>query len=70
MVKAYRYTSVFSVKCLKWRFLGLQYACNLRMQFMLYKLQSFLVCTWKGEGGLFQNKWGIIALLLPVAVYS
>ena len=31
MVKTYRYTSVLSVKCLKWKFLGLQYACNLRI---------------------------------------
>ena len=31
MVKACRHTSVFPVKCSKWKFLGLQYACNLRI---------------------------------------
>ena len=31
IVKDYRYTIAFSVKCFKWKFLGLQYACNLRI---------------------------------------
>ena len=43
MVKAYRNTSVFSVKSLKWKF-----AIYMRFkdQYMLYKLQSFSISTW------------------------
>ena len=57
MVKAYRYTSVnsqlkmFEVKVC-WTAISMQFKDHI----MLHKFQSFSICTWKGGGGLFQNK--------------
>ena len=50
MVKTYRYTSIFSVKCLKWKFPGLQYTCNLRIN-LCYTISSHFQFTLdRGEG--------------------
>ena len=71
MVKGYRCTSVnsqfemFEVKVF-WTAICMQF----KDQIMLHKFQSFSISSWKGGGGLFQIKLGIIALLLPIAVYS
>ena len=54
MVKAYRYTSVFSVKCLKWKFLGLQYACNLRINLCYTNSSHFQFVLERGEGVYFK----------------
>ena len=57
MVKTYRYTSVnsqlkmFEVKVC-WTAICMQFKDHI----MLHKFQSFSICTWKGGGGLFQNK--------------
>ena len=50
MVKAYRYTSVFSVKCLKWKFPGLQYTCNLRINLCYTNSSNFQFVLDRGEG--------------------
>ena len=50
MVKAYRCRSVFSVKCLKWKFLGLQYACNLRINLCYTNSSHFQFVLERGEG--------------------
>ena len=50
MVKAYRCRSVFSVKCLKWKFLGLQYACNLRINLCYRNSNRYQLVLERGKG--------------------
>ena len=51
MVKAYKYTSVFLAKCLKCKFPGLQYACNLRIKLCYTNSSHFqFVLDRGGEG--------------------
>ena len=50
MVMTYRYTSAFSVKCLKWKFLGLQYACNLRINLFYTNSSHFQFVLERGDG--------------------
>ena len=56
MVKAYRYTSVFLVKCLKWKFPGLQYACNLRINLCYINSSHFQFVLDREEGVYFKIK--------------